>query len=266
MIVNNNEGLVISLSFEQLTQEIAMINEKLKKIAGFMTTVSETRRLIENLHENFKTMKNQINSTLEEIEDQIEKIKQNMEEMQTIAPQTSSSASSQSASAPVSTPTPAPEPEPKPQPVKVPEPTPEPVRAPEPEPVATPEPVSVPEPEPIASPFGGADIESGMGDAEALLESALASGEKTMDALFGGSSASESAEAKIEIPTTSTEKEPAELLEELKQEKENIKTALTDLRFDYMRGLIDEENYKVKESELEGKLASIEKRIQELTG
>ncbi len=250
---------MISLSFEQLTQEIAMINEKLKKIAGFMTTVSETRRLIENLHENFKNMKNQINSTLEEIEDQIEKIKQNMEEMQTIAPQSSSTATT----------SPKPEPTPEPEPVKAPEPTPEPepVKAPEPEPVKAPEPT----PEPTSSPFGGESIEAGMGDAESMLESVLASGEKTMDSLFGGSeSTSEPVAPEPEhepaAPTATGTKEPAELLEELKQEKENIKTALTDLRFDYMRGLIDEDSYKIKESELEGKLASIEKQIQELTG
>ncbi len=234
---------MISLSFEQLTQEIAMINEKLKKIAGFMTTVSETRRLIENLHENFKNMKNQINSTLEEIEDQIEKIKQNMEEMQTIAPQSSSSATIS----------------PKPEPVHVPEP--EPIKTPEPEPIKTPEPVT---PEPTSSPFGSESIEAGMGDAEAMLESVLASGEKTMDSLFSDSEST--SEPEPVAPAATGTKEPAELLEELKQEKENIKTALTDLRFDYMRGLIDEDSYKIKESELEGKLASIEKQIQELTG
>ncbi len=53
-------------------------------------------------------------------------------------------------------------------------------------------------------------------------------------------------------------------LEVLEQKKEKLKAALTDLRFDYMRGYIPEEEYKEKEAELDRQLEEIDKQIAAL--
>ncbi|RDE13969.1 MAG: hypothetical protein C4K47_05200 [Candidatus Thorarchaeota archaeon] len=50
-------------------------------------------------------------------------------------------------------------------------------------------------------------------------------------------------------------------LDFLLQQKDRLKAALTDLRFDYMRGYIPEEDYKTKEAELDSQLEDLDRQI-----
>ena len=50
----------------------------------------------------------------------------------------------------------------------------------------------------------------------------------------------------------------------LLQQKDRLKAQLTDLRFDYMRGYIPEDEYKTKESELDTQLEDVDKQIAAL--
>lgn len=175
--------------------------EKLKEIEDFAENVAETKKLADQLAENFTKMKMSINQTINdsfaEIANQIEALRQNMEKMESVktdAPK-------------VETPAPAPKPAPAPEiTTPAPEPTPEPVVE------VTPEPVPEPEPEPVAA-----------------TEAAPAEGSDQLDFLL--------------------------------QQKDRLKAQLTDLRFDYMRGYIPEDEYKTKESELDTQLEDIDKQI-----
>ncbi len=83
-------------------------------------------------------------------------------------------------------------------------------------------------------------------------------------------------EPKAEAPaeTPAPEAEPASIpvaeaatspeLEVLEQKMEKLKAALTDLRFDYMRGYIPEEEYKTKESDLDKQIEELGKQIAAL--
>jgi len=178
--------------------------EKLKEIEDFAENVAETKKLADQLAENFTKMKMSINQTINdsfaEIANQIEALRQNMEKMESVktdAPK-------------VETPAPAPKPAPAPEiTTPAPEPTPEPVVE------VTPEPVPEPEPEPVAA-----------------TEAAPAEGSDQLDFLL--------------------------------QQKDRLKAQLTDLRFDYMRGYIPEDEYKTKESELDTQLEDIDKQIAAL--
>ena len=182
--------------------------EKLKEIEGFAENVAETKKLADQLAENFAKMKMSINQTINdsfaEIANQIEVLRQNMEKMESVktdAPK-------------VETPAPAPAPEittpaPEPQAEPVVEAPPEPA----PEPTPTPEPAAEPEPAPVAT-------------------SAPAEGNDQLDFLL--------------------------------QQKDRLKAQLTDLRFDYMRGYIPEDEYKTKESELDSQLEDVDKQISAL--
>jgi len=61
--------------------------------------------------------------------------------------------------------------------------------------------------------------------------------------------------------------EPAEgsdQLDFLLQQKDRLKAQLTDLRFDYMRGYIPEDEYKSKEADLDTQLEDLDKQIAAL--
>ena len=188
--------------------DIQAIMDKLKEIEGFAENVAETKKLADQLAENFAKMKMSINKTINdsfaEIANQIEVLRQNMEKMESVktdAPK-------------VETPAPAPAPAPKPEvTAPAPEPTPEVVKAPEPAPAPEPEPAMEPAPAPAA-------------------EAAPAEGSDQLDFLL--------------------------------QQKDKLKAQLTDLRFDYMRGYIPEDEYKTKESELDTQLEDVDKQIAAL--
>ena len=50
-------------------------------------------------------------------------------------------------------------------------------------------------------------------------------------------------------------------LDFLLQQKDRLKASLTDLRFDYMRGYIPEDDYKTKEADLDAQLEDIDRQI-----
>jgi outer membrane biosynthesis protein TonB len=188
--------------------DIQAIMDKLKEIEGFAENVAETKKLADQLAENFTKMKMSINQTINdsfaEIANQIEVLRQNMEKMESVktdAPK-------------VEAPAPAPAPAPKPEvTTPAPEPTPEVVKAPEPAPAPEPEPATEPAPAPAA-------------------EAAPAESSDQLDFLL--------------------------------QQKDKLKAQLTDLRFDYMRGYIPEDEYKTKESELDTQLEDVDKQISAL--
>jgi outer membrane biosynthesis protein TonB len=190
--------------------DIHAIMEKLKEIEGFAENVAETKKLADQLAENFANMKMSINQTINnsfaEIANQIEVLRQNMEKMESVktdAPKVESPA-------PAPTPTPAPKPEVT---APAPKPTPEVVKSPEPAPAPEPEPAMEPAPAPAT-------------------EAATAEGSDQLDFLL--------------------------------QQKDKLKAQLTDLRFDYMRGYIPEDEYKTKESELDTQLEDVDKQISAL--
>ncbi|MGY5862961.1 MAG: hypothetical protein RTV41_00010 [Candidatus Thorarchaeota archaeon] len=68
-------------------------------------------------------------------------------------------------------------------------------------------------------------------------------------------------------PAPAVEAAPAEgsdQMDFLLQQKDKLKAQLTDLRFDYMRGYIPEDEYKTKESELDTQLEDVDKQIAAL--
>jgi outer membrane biosynthesis protein TonB len=84
--------------------------------------------------------------------------------------------------------------------------------------------------------------------------------------------------AKAEVkpqPVVAPEPEPEPIVEEgpaedsdqldfLLQQKDRLKAQLTDLRFDYMRGYIPEDEYKSKETDLDTQLEDLDKQIAAL--
>ena len=116
-------------------------------------------------------------------------------------------------------------PAPTPDPVPTPEVTP----APEPTPEPTPEPVPEPTPEPVPEPVPEPAPEPAPEAAPAV----------------------ESAEGNDQ-------------LDFLLQQKDRLKAQLTDLRFDYMRGYIPEDEYKTKEGDLDTQLEDLDKQISAL--
>ncbi len=127
--------------------DFSAMQKQMEEIAEFANKVAETKKLADELAENFAKMKLSINQTINdsftEIANQIDTLRKNMEMMESIK----ASAPKVEAPAPEAAPTPEPEitPEPEPEPtpeVVEPEPTPEP--APE---VVEPEPTPEPAPE-----------------------------------------------------------------------------------------------------------------------
>ncbi|MCF2136296.1 MAG: hypothetical protein K9W43_03565 [Candidatus Thorarchaeota archaeon] len=180
---------------------ITEILEQLKAIESFASKVSETKKLADQLAENFARMKESINSAMNqafgEIADQIEQLRRNMESMESVQ------AASTGKSAPATPQAPPPKPEPTPPP----------------EPPKKTEAPQAPPPEPEAA---------------------------SVDSAAAGETA------------TSPE------LEVLEQKLDKLKAALTDLRFDYMRGYIPEEEYKQKESDLTKQIEDLERQIADL--
>lgn len=192
------------------------IVKKLKEIEGFAENVAETKKLADQLAENFANMKMSLTKTMNdsftEIANQIDTLRKNMEKMESVkaeAPKTST---------PVSEPAPTPAPEPEITPAPEPEPEPEP--QPEPEPVAAPEPEPEPEPAPVAE---------SMPEPEPVAAAQPTEGSDQLDFLL--------------------------------QQKDRLKAQLTDLRFDYMRGYIPEDEYKSKEADLDTQLEDLDKQI-----
>jgi len=66
-----------------------------------------------------------------------------------------------------------------------------------------------------------------------------------------------------EVETTSAA-EGSDQLDFLLQQKDRLKAQLTDLRFDYMRGYIPEDEYKSKEADLDSQLEDLDKQITAL--
>ncbi|MFW9788852.1 MAG: hypothetical protein ACFFE1_14320 [Candidatus Thorarchaeota archaeon] len=108
--------------------------------------------------------------------------------------------------------------------------TPEPAPAPEVPPAPAPEAVPEPTPEPVAETTPEPAVESAPEPAAA--DTAPAAGNDQLDFLL--------------------------------QQKDRLKAQLTDLRFDYMRGYIPEDEYKTKESELDTQLEDVDKQIAAL--
>ncbi|NHJ13341.1 MAG: hypothetical protein EAX95_06665 [Candidatus Thorarchaeota archaeon] len=105
-----------------------------------------------------------------------------------------------------------------------PEPTPQPIPMPEVEEAEEPEPSPQPTPEPVV--------------------------EETLD---------------VEpAPAPEVVEEGSDQLDFLLQQKDRLKASLTDLRFDYMRGYIPEDDYKTKEAELDSQLEDIDRQIAAL--
>lgn len=189
-----------------MSLDIAEILEKLKSIEGFANKVAETKKLADQLAENFARMKMSINQTINdsftEIANQIDTLRKNMEQMESVNTTTPK----------VDTPTPDPTPAPSPEPI----PTPAPEVVPEPTPTPEPEPTPAPTPAPETTPV-------------------------------------------VETPP-----EGSDQLDFLLQQKDRLKAALTDLRFDYMRGYLPESEYKTKETELDSQLEEMDQQINAL--
>ncbi|MFW9803305.1 MAG: hypothetical protein ACFFFC_11660 [Candidatus Thorarchaeota archaeon] len=176
--------------------DIGELTTKLKEIETYAMKVAETKKLADQLAENLAKMKTAINKTINdsftEIANQIDTLRKNMEEMESVK------TAAPAAAAPVAEPTPAPAPSAETTPT--PEPTPAAAPAPAPEPAAA------PAAEPVAA-------------------------------------------------------EGSDQLDFLLQQKDRLKASLTDLRFDYMRGYIPEDDYKSKEAELDTQLEEIDRQI-----
>lgn len=165
--------------------DFSAMQKQMEEIAEFANKVAETKKLADELAENFAKMKLSINQTINdsftEIANQIDTLRKNMEMMESIK-----------ASAPK-------------------------VEAPAPEAAPTPESEIAPEPEPEPTPE--------------VVEPAA-----------------EAAEGNDQ-------------LDFLLQQKDRLKAQLTDLRFDYMRGYIPEDDYKAKEAELDTQLEGLDKQV-----
>lgn len=110
---------------------------------------------------------------------------------------------------------------------KVEAPAPAPIPEPEPTPEITPTPAPAPEPEPeIVEPEPAPVVEETTPTAEVSV------GDDQLDFLL--------------------------------QQKDRLKAQLTDLRFDYMRGYIPEDEYKTKEADLDSQLEELDKQIAAL--
>ncbi len=174
--------------------DISEVLEKLKAIEEFAAKVTETKKLADQLAENFAKMKMSINQTINEtfteVAAQIDTLRKNMEQMESVKASTAPSSAS----------------------VKT---------GPEPAPEVEPEPAPKTEPEPAPK-------------------------------------------VEAESVTAEVTEEGSDQLDFLLQQKDRLKAALTDLRFDYMRGYIPEEEYKGKEAELDSQLEDLDKQITAL--
>lgn len=203
----------MAFDFSAIQKQMEELNQKLRAIESFANKVAETKKLADQLAENFAKMKTAINQTINEsfsqIADQIDTLRRNMQSMETVQPV--------SLSAAAAAPAPAPKAAPKAAPAPAPAPTPTPKAAPAPA-------ASKAAPAPAAAKAAPAAPK-----VSATLPSAPAGSSDQLDFLL--------------------------------QQKDRLKASLTDLRFDYMRGYIPEEDYKTKETELDSQLEDLDRQI-----
>jgi len=225
--------------------DIDEIMQKLKAIEGFAKNVSETKKLADDLAKNFASMKtaltNTMNESFTEIAQQIEELRKNMERMEEMGSVEAATAAA----------------EPKPSPT--PEPTPKP---PEPEPEVQPEPQPT-QPTPEEATVETPDIKPEEPETPPVEPKPEEPVEEKAATLEPESQADTTVETKVEPEAPEPAEESGEL-DLLLQEQDQVKAKLTDLRFDYMRGYIPEEEYKEKESELDSKLEELDKKIADL--
>ncbi len=199
----------MAFDFSAIQKQMEELNQKLRAIESFANKVAETKRLADQLAENFAKMKTAINQTINEsfsqIADQIDTLRRNMQSMETVQPVSLSAAA----------PAPAPKAAPK----------------------AAPAPAPAPTPTPKAAPAPAA---SKAAPAAAKAAPAAPKFSATPPSAPAGSS---------------------DQLDFLLQQKDRLKASLTDLRFDYMRGYIPEEDYKAKETELDSQLEDLDRQI-----
>jgi len=193
----------MAFDFSAIQRQMEELNQKLKAIESFANKVAETKKLADQLAENFARMKTALNQTMNqsfsEIADQIENLRRNMESMEKVH--------ASPVVAPITMPTPAPAPTPRPTPTPGTKPAPAPTPKPAPAPAPTPR--MAPAPAPAPAPASG--------------------GSDQLDVLL--------------------------------QQKDRLKASLTDLRFDYMRGYIPEDEYKTKEADLDTQLEDLDRQI-----
>ncbi len=202
---------------------ITEILEKLKAIEGFANRVAETKRLADELAENLVRMKEAINKTINESFMAIaDQIDTLRRNMEVMEQVQSSQAASPSSAAPSQAPTAR---------ATTPTPTPTATAAPSQAPTAR---ATTPTPTPTAT--------------AAPSQAPTAKTATTPAAGIAGP------------PITSAGQMDDELVA-LLQKKDMIKSQLTDLRFDYMRGYLGEAEYKAKETKLDSLLEEIEKEI-----
>jgi outer membrane biosynthesis protein TonB len=209
----------MAFDFSAIQRQMEELNQKLRAIESFANKVAETKKLADQLAENFAKMKTGINQTINEsfsqIADQIDTLRRNMQSMEEVQLGSLSTPTTVSTPTPKAAPTPAPRSTaPAPKPTPAPTPTPKSALAPA-APKAAPAPAATkvaPTPPPAPAPSAGS----------------------------------------------------SDQLDFLLQQKDRLKASLTDLRFDYMRGYIPEEDYKAKESELDSQLEDLDRQISGL--
>jgi hypothetical protein len=215
----------MAFDFSAIQKQMEELNQKLRAIENFANKVAETKRLADQLAENLAKMKIAVNQTINEsfsqIADQIDTLRRNMESMESVQPGSLAAA----ATAPTPTPKAAPTTAPKAAP-----------STPKAGPAAAPAPAK-PAPAPAAP------------------KSAPAPTAKTAPAVPATKVAATPPPAPAPAAGSSDQ------LDFLLQQKDRLKAALTDLRFDYMRGYIPEEDYKTKEAELDSQLEDLDRQI-----
>jgi uncharacterized phage infection (PIP) family protein YhgE len=216
----------MAFDFSAIQKQMEELNLKLRAIESFANKVAETKKLADQLAENFANMKTAINQTINEsfsqIADQIDTLRRNMQSMEAVQP----SALSAVAPAPTAKAAPTAAPRAAPSTSK-----------------AAPAPAPAPTPTPKAAP---APAVSKAAPAPAAARAAPAAPKV----------AATPSPAPASAPPGSSDQ-----LDFLLQQKDRLKASLTDLRFDYMRGYIPEEDYKSKESELDSQLEDLDRQI-----
>lgn len=220
----------MAFDFSAIQKQMEELNLKLRAIESFANKVAETKKLADQLAENFAKMKIAINQTINEsfsqIADQIDTLRRNMESMEAVQPSSLSTAAPAPAPTPKATPTAA-------------------TKAPPSTPKAAPALAPAPAPKPAPVPAAP----------------------KVAPAPAKAAPAAPAARAAATAPAASAPTAPAgssDQLDFLLQQKDRLKAALTDLRFDYMRGYIPEEDYKTKEADLDTQLEDLDKQISSM--
>ncbi|RDE17308.1 MAG: hypothetical protein C4K49_03260 [Candidatus Thorarchaeota archaeon] len=209
----------MAFDFSAIQRQMEELNQKLKAIESFASRVAETKKLADQLAENFAGMKTALNQAMNqsfsEIADQIENLRRNMESMEKVQ----ASPGVAPITIPAPTPSPAPASRAAPTPGSKSAPTPAPKSAPTAAPAAKTATAPAPAPAPRMAPT----------PAPAPAPASAGGGSDQIDVLL--------------------------------QQKDRLKASLTDLRFDYMRGYIPEDEYKTKEADLDSQLEDLDRQI-----